>query len=441
MQKLSNLLIVTITCMAFMQCSDSSINPDIGIIRDLTSSEVKLKESSNQFGIKLFRKIVENEQNKNIFISPLSVSMALGMTYNGADSTTLEAMHETLEYGNLSINEVNESYQSLIKLLTELDPKVIFDIANSIWYREGFSVENDFLTTNQDYFDAIVEALDFNRSDAADIINAWVDENTNGKIEEIVDSPIDPLTIMFLINAIYFKGTWTYEFDEENTRDDTFFLHIVKPLFEQFGHQSAFKNPEFNRIFKKFYTVVKTKQYLNESRTNHPYSEIYYTLATIAKSYEDIYLSPSCFISYSTEDQEFVTKIYNDLQQNGIECWCAPYDARSGRKLHEQIEKAISEYDRLLLIISENSMRSEWVKTEIAIARKKELEENRQVLFPISLVNYNSIKDWKSFDSDIGRDSAKEIREFFIPIIEDWKNPILYKKAFDKLVKSLRTMT
>ena len=224
MQKLSNLLIVTIICMAFMQCSDSSVNPDLEIIRDLTTSEIKLKESSNQFGMKLFRKIVENEQNKNIFISPLSVSMALGMTYNGADSTTLEAMHETLEYGNLSINEVNESYQSLIKLLTELDPKVIFDIANSIWYREGFSVENDFLTTNQDYFDAIVEALDFNRSDAADIINAWVDENTNGKIEEIVDSPINPLTVMFLINAIYFKGTWTYEFDEENTRDDTFFL-------------------------------------------------------------------------------------------------------------------------------------------------------------------------------------------------------------------------
>ena len=252
MQKLSNLLIVTITCMAFMQCSDSSINPDVGIIRDLTSSEVKLKESSNQFGMKLFRKIVENEQNKNIFISPLSVSMALGMTYNGADSTTLEAMHETLEYGDLNINEVNESYQSLIKLLTELDPKVIFDIANSIWYREGFSVENDFLNINQTYFNAVVRALDFNSDDAADIINAWVDENTKGKIKEIVGKPIDPLTVMFLINAIYFKGTWTYEFDEENTRDDTFFLpdgseKECKMMSHKNDH-NYFENEQFQAI-------------------------------------------------------------------------------------------------------------------------------------------------------------------------------------------------
>jgi len=223
MQKLLNFVIVTI-CIISVNCSDSSTNPNANIVRDLTTAEIKLTESDNKFGLKLFGKIVETEQDKNIFISPLSVSMALGMTYNGADSTTLEAMHETLEYGDLTIQEVNESYQSLIELLTELDPKVIFDIANSIWYREGFPVENDFLTTNQDYFDAVVRALDFSSDDAADIINAWVNEKTNGKIEEIVDSPIDPLTIMFLINAIYFKGTWTYEFDEENTTDDVFYL-------------------------------------------------------------------------------------------------------------------------------------------------------------------------------------------------------------------------
>ncbi|HCK99713.1 MAG TPA: proteinase inhibitor I4 serpin, partial [Candidatus Marinimicrobia bacterium] len=220
--------IIIIISLISINCSDIFKNPDtdnkLGIIRNLTYSEVELKESSNQFGLKLFGKIVETEQDKNIFISPLSISMALGMTYNGAAGATLEAMHETLEYGDLTIQEVNESYQSLIELLTELDPEVIFDIANSIWYREGFPVENDFLTTNQDYFDAVVRALDFNRSDAVDIINAWVDENTNGKIEEIVDSPIDPLTIMFLINAIYFKGTWTYEFKEENTVTEPFTL-------------------------------------------------------------------------------------------------------------------------------------------------------------------------------------------------------------------------
>jgi len=252
MQKLLNFIIVTTICIMSINCSNSSTNADIRAIRDLTYSEVELKESSNQFGLKLFGKIVETEQNKNIFISPLSVSMALGMTYNGAAGTTLEAMHETLEYGDLTIQEVNESYRSLIELLTELDPKVIFDIANSIWYREGFTVENDFLTTNRDYFDAIVEALDFNRSDAADIINAWVDENTNGKIDKIVDSPIDPLTVMFLINAIYFKGTWTYEFDEENTTDDVFYLSDgsekeCKMMSHQCNH-NYFENEQIQAI-------------------------------------------------------------------------------------------------------------------------------------------------------------------------------------------------
>lgn len=252
MQKLLIFLIVATICIMSINCSDSSTNPNADIVRNLTTAEVKLTESDNKFGLKLFGKIVETEQDKNIFISPLSVSMALGMIYNGADSTTLEAMHETLEYGDLTIQEVNESYRSLIELLTELDPKVIFDIANSIWYREGFPVENDFLTTNQDYFDAVVRALDFSSDDAADIINAWVNENTNGKIEKIVDKPIDPLTVMFLINAIYFKGTWTYEFDEENTTDDIFYLPDgsekgCKMMSHQCDH-NYFENEQFQAI-------------------------------------------------------------------------------------------------------------------------------------------------------------------------------------------------
>ena len=251
MQKLLNFVIVTI-CIIFINCSDSSTNPNANIVRDLTTAEIKLTESDNKFGLKLFKEIVNSEENKNIFISPLSISMALGMTYNGADSTTLEAMHETLEYGDLTTQEVNESYQSLIKLLTELDPKVIFDIANSIWYREGFSVENDFIGLNTTYFDAVVRALDFNADSAADIINEWVSEKTNGKIEEIVDKPIDPLTVMFLINAIYFKGTWTYEFDEENTTDDIFYLpdgsETQCKMMSHKNDHNYFENEQFQAI-------------------------------------------------------------------------------------------------------------------------------------------------------------------------------------------------
>lgn len=193
-------------------------------IRELSAIEKKVTEADNNFGLKLFRQIISSETDKNIFISPLSVSMALGMAYNGADGETHSEMHSMLEFGDLTAEEVNQSYRSLIDLLSTADPDVIFEIANSIWYRTGFSVLSEFLQLNTTYFDAVVQALDFNRSDAADIINDWVSEKTHEKIPTIVDSPIDPATVMFLINAIYFKGTWTYEFEPENTLDAPFYL-------------------------------------------------------------------------------------------------------------------------------------------------------------------------------------------------------------------------
>jgi hypothetical protein len=146
----------------------------------------------------------------------------------------------------------------------------------------------------------------------------------------------------------------------------------------------------------------------------------------------------SCFISYSTKDQEFAERLHADLQNKGVRCWFAPHNVQAGRKLHEQIDEAIRVYDRLLLILSENSMNSEWVKTEIAHARQKEIVQGRQVLFPISLVPFNVIRDWKCFDADTGKDSAREIREYFIPDFSNWKDHDSYKTAFERLVKDLK---
>jgi uncharacterized protein YjbI with pentapeptide repeats len=146
----------------------------------------------------------------------------------------------------------------------------------------------------------------------------------------------------------------------------------------------------------------------------------------------------SCFISYSTKDQEFADRLYADLQNKGVRCWFAPHDIQSGKKIHEQIDEAIRVYDRLLLIISEDSMSSRWVKTEIANARKKEIELNRQVLFPVRLVSYEQIKSWKLFDAEIGDDSAREIREYFIPDFSDWKSHDSYQKGFNRLLRDLK---
>jgi len=208
-----------------LRCSKSPVDHRRSELpRALTAQEVSLIEAGNLFGLKLFAALNAAEGDENLFISPLSVSMALGMTLNGAGGETYSAMRQTLELAGLTEEEINQSYRSLIDLLTDLDPRVVFQIANSIWYRDIFPIAQAFVDLNKQYFDAEVQGLDFNDSGAADVINSWVEEKTNGKIEDIVDSPIDPLTVMFLINAIYFNGDWTYQFDKEKTQDDQFTL-------------------------------------------------------------------------------------------------------------------------------------------------------------------------------------------------------------------------
>ena len=146
----------------------------------------------------------------------------------------------------------------------------------------------------------------------------------------------------------------------------------------------------------------------------------------------------SCLISYSTKDQEFAERLHGDLQNKNVRCWFAPHDVQGGRKLHEQIDEAIRVHEKVLLILSAESMNSEWVKTEIAKARKRELREKKQVLFPVRLVPFEAIRDWECFDADAGKDSSREIREYFIPDFSEWKEHDKYKKVFERLLGDLK---
>ncbi|MCD4792882.1 MAG: serpin family protein [Bacteroidales bacterium] len=190
----------------------------------LTEKGKQIISADNKFGFDLLKNITQKEETgNNIMISPTSVALALAMTYNGAAGTTKIAMEETLNKQGLSIDDINESYKYLIQALKTVDEKVTMSIANSIWYRDDFEVEQDFISTNQYYYDAEVTALNFADSDAKNIINNWVAEKTNNKISEIVNY-ISPETVMFLINAVYFKGIWHYEFNESETEELPFTL-------------------------------------------------------------------------------------------------------------------------------------------------------------------------------------------------------------------------
>ncbi len=190
---------------------------------ELRKKSAEIIQADQQFAFELFREVISLSDQENVMISPLSVSYALGMTYNGAAGTTRDAFNDVLHFGDLTSQEVNESYKDLMDQLVHLDELVEFSIANSIWYREGYPVLEQFITTNQDYFDAAVKALDFSSPGAVDIINNWIEDKTNDKIQDMLDYiPAD--AVMYLINAIYFNAKWKYEFDPEETYSSAFHL-------------------------------------------------------------------------------------------------------------------------------------------------------------------------------------------------------------------------
>ncbi len=211
------------------------------------SIDMNVVTANTQFGFNLFDEIRKTEQDKNIFISPLSISIALAMTLNGASGETEQAMANTLHLQGLDAEAINAGYAGLRQALEVADPKVILTIANSLWARQGVPFKQDFLQRNTEYFGAEVSTLNFTDPNTLTTINQWVNTNTNGKIQKILDE-INPDMVLFLINAIYFKGTWQTEFDPARTRDGTFHLATGGekqiPMMTRTGDYDYYENYE-----------------------------------------------------------------------------------------------------------------------------------------------------------------------------------------------------
>ncbi len=182
---------------------------------------------SNGFGIDLFRTTAASEEG-NMMLSPLSASTALTMLLNGCNAETYNQINDLLDYEGMTLEEINETYKTLVGQLLTVDPKVHLALANAVWYRKGFEVKPLFLASMQQSFDAWIEGLDFTSPSALETINGWASDHTNGKIKEVLKE-ISPDAVMFLQNALYFKGTWTYQFEKEQTYDAPFYPQNGNP--------------------------------------------------------------------------------------------------------------------------------------------------------------------------------------------------------------------
>ncbi len=224
MKNLMRLALCTVMTVALLTgCSGKLALSGQNTTADKDKISTETVESNSRFAFDIFQQLNKEDVNRSIFISPLSISTALTMTYQGAETTTREAMAKALGYTGIEDEKLNESYRNLLRYLKRLDKKVELNIGNSLWIREGEAIKEDFLSVNRDIFDASATSMDFSKETAADQINKWISDATKKKIEKMIDSPISPNIVMYLINAIYFKGDWTKQFDAKNTFDTPFY--------------------------------------------------------------------------------------------------------------------------------------------------------------------------------------------------------------------------
>lgn len=246
------LIVFSIGSTVYVYLSPQSQINDVYALSDEKASVVdkSLVFSNTKFAFNIFKELSVEDKNKNIFISPLSISIALAMTYNGAEGTTKDAMARALQLGNMSLEEINQGYLNLIDSLENVDKQVQLGIADSIWIRDSFEplVKLDFTQRVKEYYESEVFTRDFGNPQTPDEINAWISNKTNEKIDKMVDE-IDPELVMFLINAIYFKGEWVTSFNESATKEADFFLSdggtVKVDMMSKKGNFSYYEGEDF----------------------------------------------------------------------------------------------------------------------------------------------------------------------------------------------------
>ncbi len=225
MSKQLSIVLLFISLFTFSTSCDEATQANLPepIVRPLSASEAEIASSANNFTFDLMAEIENEQPNENYFISSFSVNTALSMLLNGADQTSQDEFMEVLGLSGLSVEQMNESYRSLVEYIYGSDNSVSLNVANSNWYSDQFTIKQDFADVLTTHYQADIFERNFGSEATLNELNGWIEEETNGKIKNALES-ISPDEVMFLINAIYFKANWTSQFDPDATNETTFLL-------------------------------------------------------------------------------------------------------------------------------------------------------------------------------------------------------------------------
>lgn len=188
----------------------------------LTTDQQGLVVSNNNFAFNLFRKARKDE---NMILSPLSITYALGMLNNGAAGETLQQINTVLGFGDAGADAINDFCRKMLSEAPVLDELTKVMISNTIFFNaaKGYVLKDAFVEKANQYYDAVPESRNFGDGQTLDVINKWANDHTEGMIPQILkEDEFDADAVSYLLNALYFKGTWTLKFDEAETKAEQF---------------------------------------------------------------------------------------------------------------------------------------------------------------------------------------------------------------------------
>ena len=239
--------------------ADDPVNPEVVLnlpsSMKLTPAEMELVESSNGFTFDLFGKLCETNGNGSVVSSPLSVTYALGMFNNGCKGNTQKQINDVLGFGNSGADSINAFCYKLINTAPNLDSLTKVLIANTIFVNEGETLKELFVRKANLYYKSDVKSRNFHDASTLDEINQWASDNTEQMIQEVLKKvDYNPRAVSYLLNAIYFKGTWTYKFDKNNTTNETFYpaggqgSTISVPMMQLTANVDYARNNEYQAL-------------------------------------------------------------------------------------------------------------------------------------------------------------------------------------------------